>query len=1022
MMRRWTTILTGLLLMAAGRAAAQTELTNRYDVDCLNLATGLPHNNVNQIFADSYGFVWISTYGGGAVRYDGYSFMRPDVASLSHVASNSCKGFAEDRHHRLWIAFDESTVVIDMRTMARTVPRVKSKAGQLQSDISRQLSRPSVRVYCDTKGGLWQIARDSIYRYQFDADGYVSHISSYRYLGNTPDVNVSDIDHNGTLWLNIDNGLYRLADVGGRLVRHDIAPAMTQFQGHYVTDMLKRDHVVWISTNLGLYAYDLTTSQLRSYRHTSDVNSLSHDYATSLINSPDGHLLVGTLRGVNLLDERYGTFSRWNSATPDNPLPSDFVHCMMARDGQLWIGTETAGIVKLSPKPLILRNYANERGNARSLAPHPVNAMYVEPDGTLWAGTVEGGLNRRLPDGTFEHWTTQNSALSHNSVSVLEADSDGQLWIGTWGGGLNVVTHQGARVELNRITLEPNDLAAQTNYIGALAYDKRHNALWIGSNDGIFLYHLATGRLTEPFEGNREQRGCIGAQIDRDGHLWIGCLTGVCVIDLNSVASPDGEGRYAYRLLRNKLDDPTSPVIDKISCFCETHDGTLWLGSNGYGIYRREVKETGDKKGHASEVFYGLTTDDGLANNAVKGMVEDEQGRLWITTNNGLSVYDPHTSSFVNYGERDGLLSQQYYWNSAVKGTDGAIFLGSVAGLTEIRGENTEAVYPVHLTFTRLIVDNQVMTAENSDCIDADITQATCIRLHESNKSFSLDFSALTYAGEVQGHYSYRLRGFEDEWTLLKPGEHSVRYTSLKPGSYTFEVAYTAEAVADESHVIAIQVDVAPYFWKSWWFRLLLLVALMGAVVWLYRQRLEAWRKQEAEKLLIPIRRVLDDAEDAEQLQSRIQSILDNHEQLKKSYRRSLEADKQEALLTHKTFMERATEVMERNYMNSEFGIAEFSESMGMSRSLVSKRLNAETGQSTGQFIRNYRLSIAKKLILENIANRNITEIAYKVGFNDPKYFTRCFTRQYGSSPSTYLEGDEPVAKVRESDDAKEDN
>ena len=95
---------------------------------------------------------------------------------------------------------------------------------------------------------------------------------------------------------------------------------------------------------------------------------------------------------------------------------------------------------------------------------------------------------------------------------------------------------------------------------------------------------------------------------------------------------------------------------------------------------------------------------------------------------------------------------------------------------------------------------------------------------------------------------------------------------------------------------------------------------------------------------------------------------------------------------------------MEENYGNSEFGVQELSDAMGMNRSLLSKRLNSETGLPTSQFIRNYRLDIAKKLIVENVANRNITEIAYRVGFNDPKYFTRCFTKLYGTSPSAYKE------------------
>jgi AraC-like DNA-binding protein len=294
--------------------------------------------------------------------------------------------------------------------------------------------------------------------------------------------------------------------------------------------------------------------------------------------------------------------------------------------------------------------------------------------------------------------------------------------------------------------------------------------------------------------------------------------------------------------------------------------------------------------------------------------------------------------------------------------------------------------------------------------LDADISQASCIRLHESNKSFSISFSTLTYGGESQGRYSYRLKGFDDEWTVLNPTENSVRYTTLKPGKYTFEVEYT-DGIDAEKSVISIQVVVAPYFWKSWWFVLLLLLLLAGVAMWIYRQRIDKLRQQEAEKLLQPIRRVLDESDDPEQLQSRIQNILDNHERLQKSYRRTLEADKQEVLRTKKSFMERATEVMEQNYMNSEFGIAELAEALGVSRTLLSKRLNAETGQSTGQFIRNYRLSIAKKMILENQGNRNITEIAYRVGFNDPKYFTRCFTRRYGNSPSSYTGEDALVDK-----------
>ena len=95
---------------------------------------------------------------------------------------------------------------------------------------------------------------------------------------------------------------------------------------------------------------------------------------------------------------------------------------------------------------------------------------------------------------------------------------------------------------------------------------------------------------------------------------------------------------------------------------------------------------------------------------------------------------------------------------------------------------------------------------------------------------------------------------------------------------------------------------------------------------------------------------------------------------------------------------------MERNYSNSKFGAQELADAIGINRAVLSKKLNAETGLPTSQLIRNYRLDIAKRMLKDNVANRNITEIAYRVGFNDPKYFTRCFSKQYGVAPSSYRE------------------
>ena len=246
------------------------------------------------------------------------------------------------------------------------------------------------------------------------------------------------------------------------------------------------------------------------------------------------------------------------------------------------------------------------------------------------------------------------------------------------------------------------------------------------------------------------------------------------------------------------------------------------------------------------------------------------------------------------------------------------------------------------------------------------------------------------------------MKGFEKDWTILKPGQHSVRYSALPVGNYTFEVSYKSALMAGVSDTISVDIVVRPFFWNSWWFRLLLGLLLIGLIIYGYNSRVAELKRREAEQLLSPIREVLEESEDPRQLQTRIRNILDNQQRYRNSVSKSVEADKEELLKSTKSFMERVMEIMEHNYMNSEFGVQEFCDALGMSRSVASKHLNVEAGLPVGQFIKNYRLNMAKEMLSSKTGNRNITEIAYAVGFNDPKYFTRCFTKMFGVNPSSW--------------------
>lgn len=973
---------------------AQGSLPSRFNVSYLNMAAGMPNNFADDIFQDSYGFVWISTHGGGLVRYDGFNYMNFNLGSSGiSLRSNSCRNVYEDHFKRLWIAFEEGPQVLDLKTMQPVIPPCENK--KVEAQLNKALKNLCTRMYCDAKGNLWMVSFNLLTRISFNEKGEVNRVLSISYPYKAPDLGLCDVYRNGTVVM-CNNGVVSEFSVqNNRLAAKNISSMFLPLDYRYAGAVISYHGKIWLGTNRGLY-----NSAKQEFHALGTVHSLQHEVVTSLAITEDDKLLVGTLCGVDIIDDKTGTIEHWNCSSV-NPLSSNFVNSLLAKDGQIWVGTETGGITKLAPRQLQLEFFKHDAANPASLSPNAVNAMYAAPDGTLWVGTVEGGLNALAPGSrNFTHYTMANSGLPHNSVSTLAADNWGNLWIGTWGTGIAVMNLQ----QPGRIIPLVVDAKHQPflNFAGVLVYDPINDGMWLGTNDGLFFYDLKRQQLIEPFKGCLNVRGCIGSLITRDGKLLMGCVQGMVEINLKSRIP--GKGDFAVKYHQYKLDDPKSGVIDKILSFCLAKDGKIWLGSNGYGLYCYNYNKEG------KTYVKSFTTNNGLANNTVKGIVEDNQGMLWIATDNGLSIFNPKTETFSNYSRKDGLLSSQFYFNGAIRDAKGKIYLGTDEGLMAVTGVNHAVHNAARLRFTELLVDNQSVFA-GSDYLDDDISIAKRLCIHESDKSFTIFFSALNYGNDSQGVYLYRMKGYENDWVQLQPGQHSVRYSTLPAGSYQFEVKYIPSFDSDKEQVISVDIKVTPYFWKSWWFVSLMVIAFIAFLLYIYTSRLEKMREREVEELYRPIEAALKDSDEPGKLQSRIQMILENQKHYQDSQKKSIEADRKQVAEKERPFMDIVMEVMEKNYDNSEFGVQELADEMRMNRSVLSKMLNAEAGQPTAQFIRNYRLDIAKKMITENVANRNITEIAYRVGFNDPKYFTRCFTKQYGESPSAFKESLEKEMK-----------
>ena len=951
-------------------ARAQDRFEDGYLRSTLSMENGLPCNFIDDVCQDSAGFLWLATSGGGLCRFDGYDLLTFSATSGTPLKSNFVRNVCEDRFHRLWIASEGGLDLLDLGTLDRLDlpdPALEAFGDQLCSFLT-----------LDAAGNLWIKTGKTLVRVSFDEEGDVREVLEFTHEGLSP-INFvfEDVDGDGTVWAGLEGRLYKIgAGPNGALKAEPILPGFQFGEQTYLSDFLPAGQGIWISTENGLYFVNRRTGEWKRYAHDPrDPRSLTQNFITGIARTGDGETVAVSLHGLNLFNPVTDDFDR---------IGGEVINCIKVDGDQILLGTETTGLQTFIPKQLSVNNFRNDELDPRTLSPGAVNAVFQEPDGRLWVGTVEGGLSVREPGSLeFSHLTRERDGLIHNSVSEFCLLPQDRMLVGTWGGGIDIVSTRKPYRVLEHLL--PGD--TRLDYIGSLDYDPTSGLLWIGANRGVYFYDLTTRVLTPALDD--QASGCIGSCLDASGRLWIGCREGLYAFDLRKRAE---DGSFPATLYAYKLDAPESGVREMICCIIEAADGSLWMGSNGNGVYQ------GVRGGGDHIAFKGYSTRDGLSNDRVRGLAEDAAGHIWVSTEHGLNVLDPASGRITPYFREDGLASTQFHWNNACRGTDGLLYFGQAEGLSAVDPARTVARTmdgPLRLTGVR-IGERQLRNPYLKQ-----------VRLHERDRSILFQFALLSPAARRQYTYEYRLEGFEKGWTRLNGDRHEASYSALPSGEYQFVIRAIPRSGNAEKE-LTLEVDVRPYFYKTWWFKLLVaaLIAAMayGILTWRTRalirqqellQRTVAERTREisAQKKLVE--------QKADELAR--QNVVLRHQNEELAGRRILAAPQAQP---EDPFADKVLQTVRSLYKDPDLDVPALCNAMGMSKTLLNKRIQEAFGQPVAQFIRTYRLSVAREMLRTNRENKslNISEIAYEVGFNDPKYFSRCFAKEFGFPPSNLAE------------------
>lgn len=792
-----------------------------YSIDYIDTKNGLPNDYIDYIFKDSRGFIWFATNGTGVVRYDSYQFKSINLQTAGNsYRNNYARKICEDRFGRLWVIGHDGIDLIDIQSLASVEPA----SGKIPPHILRRIM--ATDILCSKNGNIWISTSRKLLKVELNKEnGAIDNIREIMHYA-IPYPNISLCEHNGFIYFNQDKGLYKIKeDITGSERKVTISLILKNIKDINIIKSFKEE--LWIGTNNGLFIFHEKHKTVKRMAHESNnPNSLSQSQITDIAFIDSATILLSTLKGLNLYHRHTGEIERIlqdkeESDKERQGLNCNFINCMLYDQGVIWIGTEAGGINKITPRRLQVKNLLYHKSDYGNV----INCIAEDTQHRLWVGAVEGGLYlfKDIHTAPIHYTQSAPAFLPHLSVSCLAFESAHRLWIGTWGGGLGWIDPDNPVFHTVNISSDQYDI----QHIRGFCFDKLNNLLWIGGGNGIYVYNPSTHRLTAPLRDKHlggikaENAGCL---IDRHNYLWVGLSRGLCRINLNTVSRKTIE----YKLWPFKLDAPSSGIKEHVSYIFESRDGSIWIGSNGFGLYRAS---------HSTEdniSFKCFDTSDGLINNCVRGITEDLYGNLWITTTQGMSCFNSKTQTFTNYTQEDGLLSNQFYWNSIGNGHQGEIYAGSMSGLSVIHPTapiTTPTDAPI--VITDLQIANRHVPASGREII-----------MNESDKTITIEFAALNYASPLQTFYAYRIKELSKTWQEVTPDNRKVTFTNLKAGTYTFEARYSTDHKNWNSTPLIITFQVVPPFYKQGWFIFSMLVLLITALFVNHFQRIRRLKTQ----------------------------------------------------------------------------------------------------------------------------------------------------------------------------------
>jgi signal transduction histidine kinase/ligand-binding sensor domain-containing protein/DNA-binding response OmpR family regulator len=836
----------------------------------LTTEDGLSNNNVYDVIQDQIGFLWFAT-DDGLNRFDGYDFkvFRNDPTNKNSLSDNSVWALREDKNGNIWIGTQNGWLNrYDQVTE-------NFRRWKIESDVLKE--NAITYIYEDREGLIWVgTYRSGLYRPD-PSNNKIDH------WYNKPNDNssisnnyVSSIleDKNGNLWISTYNGLNKFNPKSpSKIFTHyfhlpENSNSISNSLVWFLTQSESDPNIIWIGTANGLTKFQID-KEIFSQIQIPNPDRLQFGNAVASVieeKTKDGEnvLWIDSYAGLIRLNIKNGNANRLiNDKYDPNSIISNQIHRMFRdRSNVVWLATDK-GLSYFSFKNAKFNYLFSDNFNITNpevIRKKNITAITITSDKRIWFGTDEGLYYSDNSNGTMTIKKLKH--LEKLNVWSLASGSN-ELWIGTYGSGLFQLD-----LKTDRLKAIPNyekkSKSPAVKYVKSLCVDKEDN-LWIG------FWGMGLARLNpsnEHYEGWLNNKGDTSSlsfddvwviHQDRKGRMWIGTDGGglnLAYWQAGLLDENDGGRFYRWNVAGSGSENLSSRGVYSI---CEasmkksSEDVTvLWIGTNN-GLNKFVVKNSESNKEFSSppEVeITQFTIKNGLADNSIKSIVEDDNGNLWLGTGSGISFFDIDKNQFTNFSKTDGVVGSDFNFSAAYKNKDGIIFMGNTEGLNYFFPSDIKlSTFMPPLLITDFQIFNKSVEINEDSPLKSSIFQNEKIILSYRQNVFSFQFAALDYSSPQKIQYEYKMEGFDKDW-VNSGSRRFVTYTNLNPGEYNFKVKSTNSDGIWNENIRELKVIITPPWWQTpWAIGLYALIFMLG--VWgifkfqTYRTRLQQELKMQ---------------------------------------------------------------------------------------------------------------------------------------------------------------------------------